>query len=133
MTARPAVGNGGSSPPVSAAAMLPAVRLVTDDDHRLAPAGHGLRHVFRGRPGRQQLDGLRLGAGRAGDLLGRLAGAEQRAREHGIRCDAFSGEATAEIACRSPAVGRQRRSSSGSPCSAFAWRTRYSRMSPASS
>ena len=80
---------------------------MTDDDDRVAATRHDLRHVLCRRAGPQQLDRLCLGARGARDLVGRLAGAQQRAREHGVGRDAFLGEARAELPRGRPAVGRQ--------------------------
>ena len=73
----------------------------------VSAARHGLGQVICRGPGPQRLDWLRLGSCRAGDRVGRLAGAQQRAREHRVGCDTLLREARAELSVQPSAVGRQ--------------------------
>ena len=83
ITTRPAVGNGGSGPPVSSARDPAAVGLVPDGDDRLAALRDCVAHGVGRRARREPLVGLGGRPERAGDLLAGLAGAEQRARDDG--------------------------------------------------
>ena len=97
MTAMPAGGNGGASPP---GARRRCARSRAGDPTTttvFAATGHGLRHVLCSRSRPEQLDRLRRGTGGARDLLGRLSGAKQGLDEHGVGRDALSGEARAEV------------------------------------
>ena len=70
----PPGGKRGSGPPLSAAADLPAVRLVTDDDDHLAAPGRDRTHRVGVGTGSEALVGLRLDADRTADLVRGLAG-----------------------------------------------------------
>jgi trans-2,3-dihydro-3-hydroxyanthranilate isomerase len=69
---------------------------VADHDHGLASLPGGGANVLGGRPGGQTL--VRLGGetGRASELLGGLAGAQQWAREHRVRANAVRGQPLAK-------------------------------------
>jgi trans-2,3-dihydro-3-hydroxyanthranilate isomerase len=57
---------------------------VTDDDHDLTVACGGFADIVRRRAGDQSIVDLELDATRYGNRGGSLAGAQQRARDHGI-------------------------------------------------
>ena len=101
-----------------------AVGLVADGDDRLAALGGGVADGVGRCARRQALVGLGGRAERAGDLLGGLAGAEQRARDDRGAGGALGGEPSADVARLLAACGVSGRSSSGSPGAASAWRTR---------
>ena len=104
----PAAGNAGAGSPVIADGDQSAVGLVADDDDGLAASRDGGAHVVGRRAGREPL--VRLGGdARPGcDCLGRLACAQQRAREDGVGADAATCEALAQLLRLPPAVRRQR-------------------------
>src|SRR5690349_19668426 len=79
---------------------------MADGDDGLAAAGDRRLHVPRGRTWSEAIVRLRLDAGGARDLLCRLAGTEQRARDDGIR--PLHGELLAQRARSLTAARRQR-------------------------
>ena len=112
---------------------LAAVGLVADDDDGLAAAGRRRRARRRAsRPARGRSSSSSSTSDAPRDRLGRLAGAQQRARDDGV--EVLARQARAER--RAPRLGRSSvsgRSSSGSPGSpgaALAWRTRKTTHGP---
>ena len=96
MTKTPAGGKAGSSPAPSAAAIRPQSGWWPTTTTRSPTAGDRVEDILRRRARGQPVVGLDLDAGCARDLLRGLAGAEQRAREHGVR-RLLLGEPAAEI------------------------------------
>ena len=82
-----------------------AVRLVADDQHRVAMALDRGAHVLRRRAGRKRFLRLRLPEA---ERLCRLARAQQRARQHGVRADSLRPEPFAEAPGLVATLGRQR-------------------------
>ena len=85
---------------------LAAVGLMADHDDGLALAGRRRAEVVDGRAGREPVVDLERDARRLGDRRRRLAGAQQRAREHEAR--PLGGEPRGQLARGLAAGGCQR-------------------------
>jgi len=76
---------------------------VADDDHLVAPAGDGVAERLGGCARRQPLVGLDVAVELPGELVGRFACPQERARQDGCGLRAVSREAPAEVARCGPA------------------------------
>ena len=102
----PAVGNGGSSPPVSAAAIRPKSGWWPTRTTRSPRPAAARRASAEVAPGREPLVGHRLEAAGAGEHLGGLPRAQERARHD--RVGPLAGEALGEQARLLPALRGER-------------------------